>query len=421
MSLDSDSSVGLHSVSDVVWGDSVGHALAFTATVDPGAPTGPREVVVRAADGTEALRLPGRLYVVGELPGQGVCEDAVEEGFVGDGAYVASDGGLDWGLFSSEVCWGGDPEGREQVVPLQLQAGQRLRAELTHPDVPGALYIVGSCDDLAEARACSGAPRKGRAAELTYTAFDDEDVLLVVDSYGSEALDPADYVVNIERASAAFAVEPDYMTSGARETLFLYAFGGDFDETASFDFGPEVVVEDARVFGNFAEVDVRAAEPMVDPSVDLTASVGGVSSTLSDALYVANYIGGPASCVDADAAGALAPGSYEGITFTGGQGATSVTPCKQGEAEGREAIFRIELGPSETLRARAAMQNQDVVLYVVEACGGPAMTCSDDTGFGRPEYVEWTGPATPSVVYLVVDGFAPEDDDAFLLEVEVGK
>ena len=407
-------------VSELALADTIGHILEFTATIDEAAPTGQRDFVVTTPGGDE-LRIPEVLWVAGEFEAQGDCEDTVDEGFVEDGAYTANDGGLDFGLFVTEdTCYKNGPDGREQVYPLQLQRGQRLSATLMHPAAPGSLYLVKSCDDLDDVEACVAAPRRGADVSLDYLAYHDEDVLLVVDSYGDDTFDAADYLLEIERSTPqAFGVEPETIPAGALKTLQVVSFAGDFDADATFDLGPEVAVEEVRIYGNYAEVDVRADFSIADPVVGMSTSIGGVAVSIDRATHVIRDLSGPASCQDADMAGAVGPGSYTGFNFTGGDGVVSVNPCKMSDAIGKEAIFRIDLGPSETLSARVAMLGGDAVLYVVPDCDSSAVVCSDESVDGGYEYVEWTGPAYPSTVYLVVDGFDTIDEDVFELDIDI--
>lgn len=391
----------------------------FNVVVAPDASIGRRALEVTGDGGTQ-VSLPDLAWVVDALPSAGICSDAVDEGFVQDGAYVASDGGLEVDLFSTANCPEGSADGREQVIPLQMQAGQTLRAWARNTHAPSTLYVVGDCADVDGAFACNAAPLRSRLAKLRYTAYQDEQILLVVDNQAG-GLDPSEYLVEIERdAPAPFAIYPEQIVAGVANTIEIDSFAGNFDtDQTLFDFGPDVTIESVFIEDDYAEVGVRLALDAAPGPITASASIGGQVYNVADAIEGVGYTSGPASCADADARGALGSGSYEGLTFTGSDGLVSPEPCLSTDALGQEAILRVDLEPSQTLRARVRMITQDPVLYLIDDCSGVARVCADNSGPERSEYIEWTAPEAPTTVYLVVDGYDIDDSDVFSLELEL--
>jgi len=391
----------------------------FDVVVEPGAEIGRRALEV-TGDGNTQATLPGFAWIVDALPSAGICSDAVDEGFVPDGAYVASDGGLESDLFSTSACPEGSADGREQVIPLQMQAGQTLRAWARNSEAPSTLYVVGDCADVDGAFACSVAPRRARSAELRYTAYQDEQILLVVDNQAG-GLEPSEYLVEIERsAPAAFAIFPERLVAGVSTTLEIDSFLGNFDtDQTLFDFGPDVTIESVFIEDAYAEIVVRLADDAAPGPIAASASIAGQAYNVADAIEGVGYANGPASCAEADTQGPLGAGTYEGLTFTGSDGLVSPQPCLSTDALGQEAILRVDLEPSQTLRARVRMITQDPVIYLLDDCSGVAQVCADDTGPNRSEYLEWTAPEAPTTVYLVVDGYDIGDSDVFSLELDL--
>ena len=406
-------------VQQVMLGDTEGRVVEFQVDIAADAQTGPVELTITDGSGTPSITLKDQIYIAAALPSAGDCPSSVDEGVLPDGAYFATDAGLDFGQFVTDFCPAGDPTGREQTIPIALQTGERLTATLVG-DAPGAMYLVQDCDDLNDVDACSHSPAQGRPTQLEYWAPRDETLLLVVDSYALDDSPAANYVVNIKRdAPTIFQFDPPILTEGGTELLQFIAFGGDFTSASPFSFGAGITIDQVDVFGNYAEVTVTAGLGLTDSSIDVTAEVAGVASTIPDSLYVAPYIASPNTCMAADTAGALGPGSYEGATLLGSTDAVSPVPCLSQNADGMEGIFRVDLGPSETLRAQVIMPGRDPVLYVMESCDAAVLACSDNTSVDQAEYVEWTGSATGSTVYLVVDGFDVDDSDVFYLDLDI--
>ena len=399
--------------------DTAREIARFDVTVAPDAATG-RRVIEVTGDGGQQASLPGLAWVVDALPSAGICTDAVDEGFIEDGAYIASDGGLESGLFSTGGCPEGTADGREQAIPLQMLAGQKLRAWARNPEVPATLYVVGDCGDVNGLFACTSAPRKERLSSLEYTAIEDEQILLIVDAQASGGED-VPYLVEIERsAPAAFTFFPERIVAGVSSIIEVDSLEGDFDpDTTLFDLGPNVTVESTFIDGTYAELTVRLDANAPPQTIPFEASAGGQIYQVEDALKGVGYVSGPADCSAADTLGALGPGSYEGLTFVGGNGVSTPEPCLSTDALGQEAFLRVDLEPSQTLRARVRMLNQDPVIYLIDDCNSIANVCADNGGPDRSEYLEWTAPEQPTTVYLVVDGYDTVDSDVFFLELDI--
>jgi hypothetical protein len=412
------------SVQNIRMLDTAHHRIGLTVEVDADAELG--AVGLSFVDDTgRAVNLDEAAWVAASLPASGDCQSALDEGPLADGTYFATNDGLSTGAFATDDCPLGDPTGREQVIPLHMKPGQTLHARLLNQQSLGTMYIVGDCNDTLPVYACTMSPRKERAATLSYTAYYEEDILLVVDSYGTADGPTEHFAVDIRRGpQQPFVVAPPVVTGGARsEELEVVSLAGDFDaSTASFDFGADVTVENIDVaFADTAYVTVSVATPLTNPGPqDVATQISGVDYTVPGALTLRPWLNPQATCQDAAALTPLGEGEYEGLTseFLGSQNTVSVESCLGQTADAPEAIFPVELGPSQTLRARVDMPGADPVLYLLEACDGAVLQCADDRAPGDPEYLEYTGPPQASTVYLVVDGYGATDTGVYYLNID---
>ncbi|MFN3199255.1 MAG: hypothetical protein ACE366_12710 [Bradymonadia bacterium] len=410
--------------------DTQGHVLSAEAVIAEDAPTGP--IHLQVSDGEESVFRSGRLgFVTTALPSAGDCQSALDEGPVSDGTYVATYTGLEpVGFLGELTCRFGNPEAGEQVIPVSLVAGQTLTAELV-TGAFGTLYIADRCEMGALPFGCVFREAIEAPVVLRYTAEFDETVLLVVDAYSVEGSQPegndAPYLVDIRRSEPVPLVPlPDAVISEDEEVIEVLSIGAGFDvETANFDLGPDMEIVSVDVPGGagdfLAEVTVRAADVSVPTRVPITATlVDGTRVTAEEAVEIIPYYGTVPSC---EIANFIDPwtvnGTYAGSTEFGDRELDPPVVCPNG-ASGPETVYPVALGPGETLRARANMPDGDAVLYVIGGCDGLPLVCSDIGAVGNNEYVEWTGPAEPSLVYLVVDGFDIGDFGFITVELEVG-
>ncbi len=403
-------------IENIVVADDTGRLVTFDAVVDPTAESGRRNLVV---DSGALLDIPNAIWVAEPLENAGDCASSVDEGGVADGTYFATDEGLENGQFPTDACGSAPIDGREQAIPVDLLAGQTLTATVLNDDAGAVLYVTDSCAGNFTPE-CVVAPRRGIATTLTYVAEYDHTALLVVDGVSTPDAPSASYAIDIRRsAPQPFVLFPDLVTEGGQPQFEILSFVGDFTATDTADFGPDVTVDFFDPLGDLAVIDASVSNTPASRVTDVTLTVGGVSHTVADALRIGAFLGTPDSCMSADSVGAIGPGSYEGITFGGGSDAVTPVPCLSGNADGSEAIYRVDIPAGHTLRARVVMPGLDPVLYIVEACDAAVLTCADNSGSGGSEWVEWTGPPTDSSVYLVVDGFDFGDTGSFFLDVEV--
>ncbi|MCO4771178.1 MAG: hypothetical protein KDA24_14185 [Deltaproteobacteria bacterium] len=401
--------------------DTTANRVTAQVSVAAEASTGPRTLTVTDSAGSFVATEAG--WVVAELPHAGLCEDAVDEGDVLDGAYLSADGGLIDSPFDTSEC-ADTPSGRDQAIPVSLQAGERLTARLRHSGFGATMYLVGGCDDTNAAFPCVAAPNVGPEVELVYQALSDEDLLLVVDSrMGPDALS-ADFVVDIRRDGPfPFSLDTDFFSLGAPLTdVPVWSTSGDWTQgDLSFDFGPDITVSDVTVPGgtaDYAEVDLtvdNAAAVGSRPVSITTTALGTVS--MPDALDVGDFIYS-STCSSADFP--VLPGTYQGSTSFAAWGETSGETCLSSTA-GSEALLRVDLLPGETLFATANTPGWDGVLYVLESCDPTAfaLSCTDADVSSGTEYLQWTGPAAGGTVWLVLDGVDVADEGEFELTLEV--
>ena len=404
--------------------DAAGRVLVADVVVAQDAATGPVDLQAGNRDQGATLRIPDALWIAAPLPSAGDCESALEEGQLPDGTYQADTAGLDVQWFDSSSCRLGPATGGDQAVPLRVHAGQTLNARLWGPKLHGALYLVEHCDDAEPGWLCGVSPAGGDAATLEYTALEDEDLLLVASNLSS-AEDPQPYLLDIRRSRPApFVVEPTVLTEGGNHEVLIESFVGPFDpNTVTYNFGAGFVVHGVDYEGDPPTVAILDLEvPLGTRPLSRTVSVriDGALHTLANALQIRPWLGAPPDC---DVAATLEPigtGLYEGLTVVGPYGEVGPEPCMAG-ADGPEGIYRIDLGPGETLRAQVRMPDLDPVIYLLESCPGRVLACADDTGTDDPEYIRFVGPPDGATVFLVVDGFGAADGGVFWLDLDLSR
>ena len=402
---------------------AAGHVLQAEVLVAAEAPTGPAPLRAGSRDQPAQVVVPEALWIATPLPGAGDCESATDEGPLPDGTYQADTAGLELGRFDSSSCRMGPADGGDQAVPLRLHAGQTLKARLWGPKLYGALFLVEHCEDPEPGWLCGVSPQSGEPATLEYTALQDEDLLLVASSLGV-AGDPRRYLLDVQRSRPApFVLEPPTLTEGGRQEVLVESFVGPFEpERASFDFGAGFIVHGVSYEGEpptVALLDLEVpmgARPLVR---NVTVRIGGVPHTVAGGVEIRPWIGAAPDCLVAAGSEPLGTGTYEGLTVLGPIDAVGPQPCIGAGADGPEGIYRVDLGPGETLRAEVRMPDMDPVIYLLEGCPGRVLTCSDETGSDDPEFLRFVGPADGATVFLVVDGFGPGDGGVFDLRLDL--
>ncbi|TNF38469.1 MAG: hypothetical protein EP329_00310 [Deltaproteobacteria bacterium] len=392
-------------VSDVTLEDSVGHVVRFTAEVAVGAASGPRTLTVRDGDVT-LLAAPAAFWVTRPFESAGDCASTLDEGALPNGTWAFTDDGLAASEFSPGDCPSFAPGGREQVIPVSLVAGERLTARLWAQDSRAALYLADGCGGTAWG--CKIASAKGRAAELELVADEDMELLLVADSH--QALDgPAqDMRLDLRRTAPLPAVVvPTGVTGGASAVLVeLYATGGfvaPADPTAyAFSGGVETVSVEVIEEG-WVELELSTPNVSAPAVVDLVVTADGQTYSSPGVLTLQPYVVGALDCAAADAMAPIPAGHFEVLALETGM--VDQSPCGDFEAIG--AIVPVALGPGETLHATVSGPGLDARVQLLLSCDDPtvAARCADDGLDDWPEYVTWTGPDTPSTVYLVVEAF----------------
>ena len=392
--------------------------LRVTIEVASDAPGGARDLLF--GDAAQDLQATAAGWVVRDLTVAGACEDAVVEGPPGVGTWVSSDAGLPAGDWDTSAC-PSEPTGREQAVPVHLDAGQRLTATLFGEGLVGAtLYRVDDCLDI-EATACVQAPTDRPWVRWQHQAPADEDFLLVLDSEqlaGSEVV--SQLVLDLQIADAVpLLVDEDRLERGGSTTVTVSSLSEDWDvSSVSFDAGADVAVESVELLDSrTAELGLRAAAAGARGWRDLTVSTPAGSQTLPDAWEVADYLY-LASCAEAETFEPLTAGRYPGTTLFAAFDEVSSDGCL-GSSAGTEVIVPIAVGPAETLEVTLDMPGFDPVLYLMESCGDSVVACADDGGVDSPEYLRWVAPPGGGVVYLAIDGFGVDDAGEFELDVEM--
>lgn len=405
--------------------DTQGHVITADAVVALDAPTGPVHLSGGGLPGAS-----GRLgFLAATLPSAGDCRSAFDEGQMPDGTYLSSYTGLaPIGFDGGATCGFGDPEAGEQIIPLHLEAGQTLNAELVTKAF-GTLYLARDCDGNEQPFECVYREATNGPVNLSYTAELDEDLLLVVDAYSINGEQPggasAPFVVDIRRtAPAPLVVLPRAVTDDGEETLEIIASRGEFDLVEpNFDLGADVQILSVAVdeFDPwFATLEVAVGDVSAPTAVTVSATLDGGERVQAEAAFdIEPWMGTIPSCEIANFIDPLTvDGGYVGSTDFGDRELDPSVICPNG-ASGPESVIAVALGAGETLRARVLMEEGDAVVYVLGECDAQPLTCADAGGSGAAEYLEWTGPAAPSVVYLVVDGFDVGDFGVFTLQLEV--
>jgi|GEM_PF-2499891 len=406
-------------VSQVAVADAVGHVVSFVAEVDPTASSGPRTLVVSDGD-TTLLEVAEAFWVTRPLESAGDCTSTLDEGAIPDGTWTFSDAGAEVSEFSPSDC-PLEPPGREQVIPVSLQAGERLRARLWATDAYPVLYFADTCGGTPWGCEVSAGPE--RPAEVELVADTDMEVLLVADSHMSIDGPAREMRLDLRRtAPASVVVVPTRVDASSEPAVDVFATGG-FTVPSSPDayaFSDGVTVEAVEVVeSDWAVLDL--AVPSVDTprAVDLTVTAGGQPFTTSGVFTVIPTLVPAIDCGGAIQTDPVPPGEYHVILV--GSDIVDETPCPDYLALG--AVVPVRLGPGETLHATVSGPGEDTRVQLLLTCEAPtvAARCSDLGTTEWPEYVTWTGPAEASTVYVAVEAFADGLSTIVDLSLEVSR
>ena len=402
---------------DVV--DAENHTLNARIRVPADVQTGVYDIAVGSSGAPEVVA-ERYVWIVDELPGAGDCESAVDEGLVPVGAYRSTDEGLPHGSWDTSVCDMREPRGREQVVPVSLTVGQTLDAQLIRIGNGRAImYLVDSCDAAAARAPCVMAPGPAFEGRLRYTALEDEEILLVLDSTASEDEEPALLYLDLQIHDAApFMITPDVLVDGEETTVELLSFSGDWTEDElELDFGPSVTVESITVPGGtgpVAQVEVTV-DPTAGPdTVSVSAERSDGTVVARDALTLISLLPTSSTCEEADDLEPLGPGSYTGYIDETDSDELNLISCS---GAGPEAVYRVRVGPGETVRAVTTIFDSDVVFYLLTSCDDLPLYCGDSGGGRSPELTEWTTTADGGIYYLAIDGSTVNDWGFFTLDI----
>lgn len=113
------------------------------------------------------------------------CEAAKLLAAVPAGMYYGdlTDDEADYDLGDGNPATDYATEGEDEVLRIDLLAGQKLTAELRQPWVDGAIYLLADDCDTDDPLTGADATLFGEVEEIDYTATSDQTVLLVVDSF----------------------------------------------------------------------------------------------------------------------------------------------------------------------------------------------------------------------------------------------
>ncbi|MCA9546347.1 MAG: hypothetical protein KC613_18205 [Myxococcales bacterium] len=399
--------------------DTSGRVLRAVVEVAAGAPTGPRDLRV-LQQGDEVLRLEGQVHVADDLPASGACADAIEEPGVPDGTWVGSLQGQPDEPFVAAGCLGFEPN-VEQALPVALQAGQTLHAELFEHRFFGQLYVVrGPCDGGVVTE-CFRPARIEEQPRLSYTAPVDETVLLVVAANADPEDPDSGYALSLSRtAPAPLVVTPTVFTDAALAELTVRATAGGFSRANARLAVGDALAEAVEVpveGGPVMNATVRLPETPVPVRLDVQATLADGSQVgVEGAIEIKAFTSASAACPGEQI---HTEGTWFGFTFAQPATIDAIEVCYVAP-EGPEAIHRVDLLPGQTLEARAVMPEADVVLYLLASCDDrTGITCVDLGSGGDPELVQYTAPNVATTVYVVVDGFSVADEDNYDLTIRI--
>lgn len=401
--------------------DRLRHVAILDLRIDANAPLGPRSIVISDGDAVQHT-INGQLYVADELPMAGACLDAIEEDPITTGTWRGSLLGLEDSAYNIEPCLGDPLDGRDQAIPVRLRAGETLVARMIVEQSLYGIYLIRDCFDDAPVEWCYERSSSAESTEFVYTAFEDEDWLLVIDDARfDEASDVLDYVIDVQILPAVpLLVEPQAVGAGSVAEFEVIATQGEFDDATTVIFDGQNVDNVEFIDAQTVRFSARVPDDAFSRWIPIEAVLaGGEAVEVAQAAYIVPFRDPPTDCAGADDAPALRPGTYSSLTLLVDGSIDTPFQCLGG-AEGPDAVYRIEVEGGETVRFWVHANDFDPVIYLLESCEPvAAIDCVDNTGFARTEYLEWTAGPGPATLYFVVDGFGEFDTGTYTIDMEV--
>ncbi len=396
-------------INQVVPDPSDEHSVQLQVVIHPTAEAGPRDVTLQVAGG-EPLVLGGGFAVLDLAPSDSCATaDAAPPLVAGD--YASTTAGLSNDYASGYACLSWSLNGADAVYRVELEPGETIIATLDMPDPgDGALALLGTCDDLASAVACSDTGIGGDPETLAWTSPDGGVFYLVVDAWTSGSSGAYSSAWQLELSIERDVLDPDWIVPGESES-FVLSGEAPWDGgliAADVDLGQGLGV-DALGIGSvptdlefLATANAAALPGPRDVVVD--NGPGGVV-TFTEALWVTGW---PIynTCEDAAAATAVAPASTTGYAPATSSVLDDIS-CMPYPSVGPEIILPIQLFAGAVVDIAVTLPTEDAQVYLLSDCFDPD-ACFDDavadaTLFGEEEVITaWVTPAEGRY-YVVVD------------------
>ncbi len=211
-------------------------------------------------------------------------------------------------------------------------------------------------------------------------------------------------------------LDPAYGEAGQNMTMNVRWFTADLSGGVTFDGGQSIAVTDTEILSAYeAQLDMKVGPDAGVGARNVTLSTpAGESITLPGGFTVLDLL--PIDdCAGADAADALAPGTYTSTTAGLTNDYGSGYACVSWSLNGADAVYRVEVAAGQTLVAALDMPAPgDGALALLTDCDGAesAVACADAGLSGDPETLAWTA-EEDGVVYLVVDSWTVGGSGAF--------
>lgn len=305
-----------------------------------------------------------------------LCFDAIP---IGDGeSYSSSFGNFDndidtgWGPGSCYLDVSNAPDGPDAVFAVDLQAGERLSADLSTTTSTATLYVLDSCTGSAADACVASAPRE---QSIEYVAAVEGTYYLVVDSDSTFISSSWTLDVDID---SGFVCTPGSSTCQ-----------GGFLEVCSQD-GFSVLSQSSCGEGCFNAFACAPPATAPDTCADVQVITDSTSIIDSYDRFADTYNLSSASCV-----GRTTPGP--------------------------DAIYQVALPANTILFANvtAGYHFDSPAVYIFDDCLGPEASCLDGdfTSTKDATAVYTSGPA--ETVFVAVDSSSSFDNDYFQLDIRM--